>query len=258
MMDAHAFVTLDDVVTRLAALERRYLAARDRRAVFATVYGLMSREMKRRIEEGAFRDCDWVARYTIAFANLYRDALDGYERGDRVPKSWAVAFETAKQQSELVSQDLLLGINAHVNHDLALALHHVSIEPDRAARHEDHTRVNELLRRLTDVVADRVSELYARGLASVDACAGTLDEEVTNFSFAVARENAWEAAVALTNARGEIERGVVRRLLDLRSASMARLILAPNRNPQILAACRAVEAGGWWEALAAAHSALRQ
>jgi hypothetical protein len=136
-----------------------------------------------------------------------------------------------------------------VNHDLALALDQISIEPDRAARHQDHTLVNEVLRGLTDVVADRVSELYARGLAGVDAWAGTLDEDVTNFSFGIARENAWEAAVALANARSDIERIGVRKLVDLRAAAMARLILAPNRNPVLLAACREVEAGGWWDAL---------
>jgi hypothetical protein len=94
-----------------------------------------------------------------------------------------------------------------------------------------------------------VSELYARGLAGVDACAGTLDEDVTSFSFTVARENAWEAAVALANARSEIERTAVRKLVDLRAAAMARLILIPNQNPVVLAACREVEAGGWWDAL---------
>ena len=35
------FATLDDVVGHLATLEQRFIANRDRRAVFATVYGLM-------------------------------------------------------------------------------------------------------------------------------------------------------------------------------------------------------------------------
>ena len=242
------FVTLDDVVEGLGALEAHYIALHDRRAIFLTVYGLMSREMKRGIEQGVFHDGDWVLRYTVRFANYYREAVAGYERGARIPKSWQIAFSAASEPAGLVLQDMLLGINAHVNHDLALALTDVSIEPDRAARHRDHVRVNEVLRSLTDVVADRVSELYARGLAGVDACAGLLDEEVTNFSFEIARENAWESAVALTNARLEIERLAVRRLLDIRAAAMARLIRLPNRKPELLAACRRVEDGGWWNA----------
>lgn len=87
--------TLDDVVTRPAELEARYAAIRDRRAVFLTVYTLMPREMKRRIEAGRFRDSDWVARCTVAFANLYCEAHDTYDRGNSVAKAWATAFDTA-------------------------------------------------------------------------------------------------------------------------------------------------------------------
>lgn len=249
-MAAPAFGTIDEVIGYLDGLQQRRSLTGDRRAVFATVYGLMTREMKRCIAERRFRDNAWVARYTLAFAGYYRAAMEGYDRGERVPKSWRIAFDTARQGTALISQDLLLGINAHVNHDLALALHAVSIEPDRAARHHDHTLVNQTLHDLTDLVSQRVSELYARGLAGVDACAGTLDEEVTNFSFAVARQNAWEAAVALANSRNEIERTTVRALLDLRAGAMARLILVPNHSPAGPAACRKVEAGGWWEAIA--------
>ena len=73
-------VTLDDVVARLAELEQVHLARRDRRAVFLTVYGYMSREMKQRIEERTFADNEWVERYTVAFANLYLEALQAYDR----------------------------------------------------------------------------------------------------------------------------------------------------------------------------------
>jgi hypothetical protein len=238
--------TLGDVVSRLAELEARYASRRDRRAVFLTVYTLMSREMKRRIEAGQFRDADWVARYTVTFANLYCAAHDDYAGGKSVAKSWRIAFDTSARGQALVTQDLLLGINAHVNHDLALALDQVSIEPDRHSRLEDHCAVNGVLEALTEQVGARVSELYARGLEGVDACAGTLDEGISNFSLAVARAGAWESAVALANARVEIERGAIRKMLDVRAAAMARLILAPNLNPVLLAACRRVEAGAWW------------
>jgi uncharacterized protein (DUF1501 family) len=36
-----------------------------------------------------------VARYTIAFADLYRAAVAANDSGERVPKSWAIAFDTA-------------------------------------------------------------------------------------------------------------------------------------------------------------------
>jgi hypothetical protein len=240
---------LDDVVAGLGGLEREAIDRRDRRAIFLTVYGEMSREMKRLVEARAFADNEWVARYTVAFANFYREAYDAYERRTPVAKCWRIAFDTANRGAALVAQDLLLGINAHINHDLALALEVIGIDPDRDARLADHTAVNEVLRSLTDAVSARVSELYAPGLAGVDECAGTLDEDVSNFSLALARENAWEAAVALANARSEIERRAIRRLLDVRGSAIARLILAPNLNPVVLGTCRRIEEGAWWTAL---------
>jgi hypothetical protein len=249
------FQTLDDAVERLAALERQLTARRDRRAVFVTLYGLMTREMKRRTGEGAFRDNAWVARYAVAFANIYIDAFETFDSGGAVAKAWRMAFDTSRQGTALVSQDILLGINAHVNHDLALALDRVSIEPDRMARHADHTAVNEVLKGLSDAASERISELYARGLAGIDACAGPLDEEVSHFSLTLARENAWEAAVALANARSGLERAAVRKLLDVRSTLVARLILAPALSPTLLDACRRVEAGAWWEVMDGLHRA---
>jgi hypothetical protein len=40
----------------------------------------------------------------------------------------------------------------------------------------------------------------------MDECAGEVDEIATAFSLEVARESAWESAVALANARGDDER----------------------------------------------------
>ena len=251
-MPGAPYTTLEHVVDGLSELERAALARHDRRAVFLTVYGQMSREMKRLLEARAFRDNDWVARYTIGFANFYREAYDAYDDGAPVAKSWRIAFDTAKEGTALVSQDVLLGINAHINHDLALALEQITIDPHREDRLADHTAVNEVLRTLTDAVSERVSELYAPGLAAVDTHAGTFDEEISNFSLAIARENAWEAAVALANARADIERSVIKRLLDVRASAVAHLILVPNLNPVVLGACRRIEEGRWWKMATAA------
>src|SRR5262245_30136589 len=89
--------SMDEALEGLLAWERLFLDKRDRRAVFLTMYGMMTRETKRRIEAGHWADNDWVARYLIAFADLYRRALVAYEDGNSgaVPKAWRLAFENA-------------------------------------------------------------------------------------------------------------------------------------------------------------------
>ena len=82
--------TLDDVVADLSALEERFLERQDRRAIFVTLYGVVSAEMRERVARGAFLDPAWVHRYAVAFANLYREALDAYDdgRAAQVPRAW--------------------------------------------------------------------------------------------------------------------------------------------------------------------------
>jgi hypothetical protein len=81
-----------------------------------------------------------------------------------------------------VTEDLLLGINAHMNHDLSFALTNVSIDPNRYERHREHTGVNDALREATHLIEERFAKLYAPGLKLLDRVAGPLDEDITNFS----------------------------------------------------------------------------
>lgn len=235
--------TLDDVVEGLAGWERRFRDTGDRRAIFLTLYGVVSSEMRLRVADRAFADSEWVHRYAVAFANLYREALEHYEAGrtPSVPKAWRLCFDAARAGTGLVLQDMLLGVNAHVNNDLPLALSNVSIDPDRIARYGDHSAVNAVLGSVTERATQQIAALYAPGVAMLDDCAGQLDELLSLFSLEIARESAWESAVSLANARGPLERRLVSTLIGSRAAVMARLLLAPTAHPAMLRTCRRIE-----------------
>jgi len=237
--------TLDEVVDGFEQLERDLRQRRDRRSIFLTLYRVVSTEMRQQVAAGAFEDAAWVHRYAVGFANLYRQAFEDYEAGRRqqVPRAWQLAFEAGTTGRTLVLQDVFLGVNAHVNHDLAYALFGVSIDPDRAARYRDHAAVNRVLGSVTDRATTQLASLYAPGLTDLDECAGELDEMLSLFSLEVARESAWESALGLANARGDVERGVVMKLIGARAAVMSRLLLAPSLSPTAMRVCRRLEEG---------------
>jgi hypothetical protein len=241
---------LDDVIQGFSTLEQIFRDRRDRRAIFVTAYLNITLELKRRVDENLFLNAAWVARYAVAFANLYRIALLAFDRGDlqAVPKPWRIAFATSANDRGSVLQDLLLGINAHINHDLPLALLEVTIDPEREKRYTDHTTVNQALKAATGPVQDRISELYAPVLSLLDRVLGVLDEDLTNFSFEKARENAWVAGVSLANARDDQERLAIRQNLADRSAVLAQLILSPTlAHPSLYLALRHLErVRPWW------------
>jgi len=253
-MPSAPYRTLDEVVAGLGRLEAELRDRQDRRCMFLTLYRVVSSEMRRQVAAGAFDDPEWVHRYAVAFANLYREAFEAYEAGQRgrVPRAWLLCFDAATSRRTLVLQDVFLGVNAHVNHDLAYALFGVSIDPDRARRYRDHAAVNRVLGSVTERATMQLASLYAPGLTGLDHCAGELDEMISLFSLEVARESAWESALGLANARGEIERGVVMKLIGSRAAVMSRLLLAPSLSPTALGVCSRLEQGTPWLTLAAA------
>ncbi len=238
--------SIDEVIAGLVRLEEILYARRDRRAVFASAYLTMTREIARSVGTHEYHDPVWVGRYAMAFANLYRTAFLAFVRGDvdRVPKPWRTSFETSLAGSNLLLQDLLLGVNAHINNDLALALNIVSIDPNRDQRREDHFAVNEAIHDATDAVQDAMGRLYAPVFRPLDRLIGRFDEEAANFSIGKARLSAWFSAVALANQTGAAERADAVRAIEDGANVVARLILLPNRGGILLTLRR------WFERVA--------
>jgi hypothetical protein len=253
-MPSTAYATLDDVVAGLAAWEEHFRSRQDRRCIFLTLYSVVSSEMRDRVARAAFLDSRWVHRYAVAFANLYREALEAYEAGrtPEVPKAWRSCFDAARGGSGLVLQDLLLGVNAHVNNDLPLALTRISIDPGREQRRRDHDAVNAVLASVMQRATERLAALYAPGFTALDQGAGELDEMLSLFSLEVARDSAWDGAVSLANARSPFESALASRLISSRAAVLARLLLAPSRNPVFTRVSSRLEQGSSWLTLVAA------
>jgi hypothetical protein len=140
---------------------------------------------------------------------------------------WRTAFDAARAGQGWGIQHLTLGVNAHISHDLALALLMAGIDGDRAMRYADHTAVNAVLERATPTLKAQVSALWAPLLTRLDAAAGTLDDDVTAFSIPKARDRTWAMAVAIDATRGLPGEALLRAALDEQAAVVARLILAP-------------------------------
>lgn len=236
-----AFHSVEEVESALEQFETWCIENDDLRGVFATAYLQITKAIAKELDRRSFNDSEWSARYLVRFANLYREAVVNYEENNvhLVPKSWRAAFDLAGQRDGFVIQHLLLGINAHINHDLALALYDVKIDPERDEKHQDHNQINHILEIATDSLKQSVAKKYAPILHRVDRGLGTIDDSAMAFSIPKAREHAWAMAVALSAARSDIEKNVLQKSLDEQAAVLSRLILSkPTRNPRIKSGIR--------------------
>src|SRR5688572_32433851 len=105
----------------LRCVEEHLIAAADRRAIFASVYTLTTLRMAESIDANAYTNTVWMKSYQTEFANHYRKALNAYatQQRSQVPNAWLQAFDAAASGQTLIIQDALLGMNAHINYDLA-------------------------------------------------------------------------------------------------------------------------------------------
>jgi len=240
------FDSVEAVLERLTALGGALRERSDRRAVFLTVYSRMTRAIAAGIENDRFDNPAWMRRYTVVFADYYRRVFLAFERGrlGAVPAPWRVAFDTAVEGTGLIAQDAFLGINAHINYDLALTLVDVGIDPDRPAKRADHRTVNEVLQELIDAQQEALSELYAPGVSDVDATLGRFDEAFALFGMIEGREQAWRVAVVTTDVSLPPVRSYARWVLRTTATGGAAFVLSPSVDPELLRALRRVEREG--------------
>ena len=237
------FASSADARNRLERLEAALLDRSDRRSVFLTVYTEMTTQTLSAMAAAEFSDAAWMERYLVRFAEYYRRAFYDFERGalEEVPDPWIVAFGTAVRGESLVLQDALLGINAHINYDLALTLSDVGLDPDRPAKYADHNRVNDLLARLVSVQRELLSERYAPGLSRVGVGLGGLDERGSAAALRTAREAAWRTAVVRSDTRWESVRTYTEWLLRRTATGAASLLVHPDLSPSAMEVLHDVE-----------------
>ena len=128
----------------------------DQRAIFLRAYYLITLAVHQAIYQSGqyqnriFFDPEWVKKLAGKFSLLYFQSLSTQEReGER---AWKTAHRLAATNETSVFQDLLLGLNAHINYDLAYGIYLNLKEYDDGRDHLllprrkfDHDQVNNIL-----------------------------------------------------------------------------------------------------------------
>ncbi|MFD9891638.1 DUF5995 family protein [Amycolatopsis sp. NPDC059027] len=217
---------IDEVVAGLAGIVRDAHAAADRAGYFAALYRQVTVEVRTAIHSGQFDDGARMDRFDTLFGNRYFDAHDAWLRDRGGPRCWRTAFETLSDPDTVIVGHLVLGVNAHINLDLAIAAADTCPGADIHALRRDFLLINDILARVVLAVQKAVDDVSPY-LWLLDRLGGRTDERVLDFSIRRARQEAWRNAVILAGQSGT-ERETTIELLDVRAAVLARLIARPE------------------------------
>lgn len=160
--------------------------------VFNRVYLAVTEELARRLAAGAFSDGPEAAALAVRFAGRYLAAVgDG---GSGAPACWRPLLRSRARPGIRPLQFALAGINAHVGHDLALAVVDTCRATGRtpAAIRADYGEVGGVL----TAIEIRVREELMPGPDLLERFE-PLTHRVGAWSLERARGGAWEAARAL-------------------------------------------------------------
>jgi len=144
-----------------------------------------------------FNDPDWLLRLDVIFAGFYFAAVNKFINQREVPSSWQALFEARHTLGIERIQFALAGMNAHINHDLSLALLQTNAELNVAPvkggpEHQDFERVNTILEH---VLPDTLQMLAEGGiLGEIAQDTGKVGQLLAIWNVRQARDLAWDFA----------------------------------------------------------------
>lgn len=218
---------IDDVLVKLSAIIDSHRTRSNPLAFFPAVYRATTARVRAGIRNGTFADGARMERLATTFANRYLAALDAVGVPGGCPaRSWQVAFDAASRPHTMILQHVLVGMNAHINFDLPLAVIAAAGNGTIADIEGDFKEINRILAELLNpvqAVIDRFSPL----LNILDQVGGRSDEHLVTFSINTARDEAWHEATRLAvEPATQRERSVLS--LDRRVALLAQRIIVPD------------------------------
>ncbi len=193
---------------------------------FAALYHHVAIGFKHAIDHHAFHDSKRIERLDIVFFDRFLTAVDTHRHGGKPSKSWQIAFEAAQQWRPTVMTNLLLGMNAHIDFDLGIAVAEVVPADDFNGFEPDYNKMNELLSSLLAVIEDDLARIWP-WLGWLHRLLGKVEDGIINFSMREARKHAWNNAVKLVKLSTDERRAKIDEMDDV-THGIGWLILHPG------------------------------
>jgi len=194
--------TIADVINIMQNIDS-LLPNQDGLKWFNRLYLMVTQQVQNSPPVGGFKNPVWLTRLDVVFAGLYFAAIADFITGSsNLPSSWEALFEARFRPGIDRIQFALAGMNAHINHDLALALlqtdKELGLTPGLSSpEHDDFEQVNGLL----EQVLEPSLKILATGtLGMLAQDTGKIGRFLAIWNVGAARDLAWDFADQLRKA----------------------------------------------------------
>jgi len=224
--------SIADVIEALDLIVQECARTQNRAGYFAALYKRMTIAVSEGIAKGSFEDGPRMEQLDMIFAGRYLAAFDAFQRNEACSTSWHCAFTGCGNRSLVVLQQLILGINTHINLDLAIAA--AQIEPGEkiAALEKDFNNINTLIASLVDDIQHCLEEVWFP-MRWIDKIANKQEQAVLNFNIGIARKVAWDNAVLLAKMNATEQAAHIKGM-DEMVKTIGNRIINPGLWPQLL------------------------
>jgi hypothetical protein len=195
--------TVDEVLGKMHQIDG-ILADNDGLKWFNRLYMMVTTEVDLR-PAATWKDAIWLDKLDVVFAGLYFKAVASFvSQSADAPNAWDALMESRFRGGIDRIQFALAGMNAHINHDLALALIETnrlsSINPNRLSpQYVDYAAVNQLL---NDVMPRALDVLASGVLGQLAQDTGKAGRILAFWNIVKARELAWQFSDHLRQVNG--------------------------------------------------------
>jgi len=196
-------VSIAEAIARMEAIGAS-LPAADGFACFNRMYLDVMRQIDSRLSQGFFADPAFMTQLDVEFANLYFAAADVAADPAAVPVAWRPLAERRAAPGIESVQFALAGMNAHINHDLPLALAStcaaLATAPDADPHLADYQKVDQLL----DAAEQSIRQSFESAPEiTVDRHVSAVLDLIGNWTINSARDMAWNNCLLLWAIRGD-------------------------------------------------------
>jgi hypothetical protein len=144
-----------------------------------------------------FNNLNWLTQLDVIFAEFYFAAINSFLRQRETARSWQALFEARHTQGIERIQFALAGMNAHINHDLSLALlqtnAQLNVAPAKGGpEHQDFENVNGLLENVLPGALNVLADGGPLGQLAEDT--GKVGRLLAIWKVRQARDLAWDFA----------------------------------------------------------------